>query len=102
MTELIIDLGMLVFGICVTVQILKIINAKRRQKQLQNRTQQMSVYAYPEVNPNVDLDQLLKTFPKLSVRGSVCRDCGMNDQELDRGLRCPACEALRVANGDSA
>lgn len=78
--------------------ILKIINAKRRRRRLQNNSRQIGVYAYPEVNPAVDLDQLLATFPKLSVHGPVCRDCGMDDQELDRGLRCPACAALWVNN----
>jgi hypothetical protein len=52
------------------------------------------VYAYPELNPNVDLDQLLRTFSELSIDGPVCRDCGMDDQDLNRELRCPPCTAL--------
>lgn len=65
-----------------------------KQRHDQRMSEAESVYAYPEINPNVDLDQLLKTFPELSVHGSVCRDCGMDDQGLNRELRCPSCTAL--------
>lgn len=61
---------------------------------LDERPTPKSVYAYPEVKPNADLDQLLRTFPELSAYGPVCRDCGMDDQELNRELRCPPCTAL--------